>query len=386
MEKIYMEESKNRKSVIDGSVVLSFVVAAFAIFSLVAVGFNQISYAAVPHSPTEDTFTFYATGEKISVSVDGTPVNYNVPLYYSDSGKKNTIFCVEHNADVLDQTVYTKKEKIDDYGLLYLLNKAYDSTSHISGIDNTVADTYVAQTAIWYYLHQKYQNDSKHKLSDEVLNVIKSTGVISLTYLDVANDNSSEPIVLPNAFSKIDSLVKEALNASSERQLSVAFGGDSISKVDGTDYYQTPVVNVTSSTSEALTGYDISVSGIEGTKVVGEDGQEITNLTNVSKDTKFYIRIPADKVTDKVQKLAVDVKGHFNSFGGAYYQDAAGAKQKVVSVTGKIVDVSQGDSIDVVGAPDTGMTTAQTIYFIGLIVLLCGVGIVYANAKPAESK
>ena len=40
MEKIYMEENKNRKSVIDGSVVLSFVVAAFAIFSLVAVGFN----------------------------------------------------------------------------------------------------------------------------------------------------------------------------------------------------------------------------------------------------------------------------------------------------------------------------------------------------------
>ena len=32
------------------------------------------------------------------------------------------------------------------------------------------------------------------------------------------------------------------------------------------------------------------------------------------------------------------------------------------------------------------MSTAQTIYFIGLIVLLCGVGIVYANAKPAESK
>ena len=304
-----MEENKNRKSVIDGSVVLSFVVAAFAIFSLVAVGFNQISYAAVPHSPTEDTFTFYATGEKISVSVDGTPVNYNVPLYYSDSSKNNTIFCVEHNADVLDQTVYNKKEKIDDYGLLYLLNKAYDSTSHISGIDSTVADTYVAQTAIWYYLHQKYQNDSKHKLSDEVLNVIESTGVISLTYLDVGGGSSSEPIVLPNAFSKIDSLVKEALNASAERQLSVAFGGDSISKVDGTDYYQTPVVNVTSSTSEALTGYDISVSGIEGAKVVGEDGQDITNLTNVSKDTKFYIRIPADKVTDKVQKLTVNVKG-----------------------------------------------------------------------------
>ena len=104
----------------------------------------------------------------------------------------------------------------------------------------------------------------------------------------------------------------------------------------------------------------------------------------------FLIYVCLDLVnnndSDKVQKLAVNVKGHFNSFGGSYYQDAAGTKQKVVSVTGKTVDVLQGDSIDVVGAPDTGMTTAQTIYFIGLIVLLCGVGIVYANAKPAESK
>ena len=31
------------------------------------------------------------------------------------------------------------------------------------------------------------------------------------------------------------------------------------------------------------------------------------------------------------------------------------------------------------------MSAAQTIYFIGLIVLLCGVGIVYANAKPIEN-
>lgn len=385
MEKIYMEENKNRKSVINGSVVLSFVVAAFAIFSLVAVGFNQISYAAAPHSPTEDSFTFYAPDEKISVEVNGKAVAYNVPYYYSDSSKKNTIFCVEHTADVENNIGYTKKEVITDYGLLYLLNKAYDETSHISGIDSNMADIYISQTAIWYYLNQKYPEDSKHKLSDDELSVIKATGTITLNHL-VNSTSYTDKTTLNNPFSIIQGLVSEALSASAERQLSVEFGGDSISKVDGTDYYQTPVVNVTSSTSEALTGYDISVSGIDGAKVVGEDGQEITNLTNVSKDTKFYIRIPADKVTDKVQQLTVNVKGHFNSFGGAYYQDAAGAKQKVVSVTGKTVDISQGDSIDVVGAPDTGMTTAQTIYFIGLIVLLCGVGIVYANARPAESK
>ena len=46
----------------------------------------------------------------------------------------------------------------------------------------------------------------------------------------------------------------------------------------------------------------------------------------------------------------------------------------------------KGDAFNIVGSPDTGMNAAQTIYFIGLIVLLCGLGIVYANTKPVESK
>lgn len=48
--------------------------------------------------------------------------------------------------------------------------------------------------------------------------------------------------------------------------------------------------------------------------------------------------------------------------------------------------LQKGDGFNLVGSPDTGMNAAQTIYFIGLIVLLCGVGIVYANTKPVESK
>ena len=35
---------------------------------------------------------------------------------------------------------------------------------------------------------------------------------------------------------------------------------------------------------------------------------------------------------------------------------------------------------------DTGITAAQSVYFIGLIILLAGVGIIYANIKPREVK
>ena len=180
-------------------------------------------------------------------------------------------------------------------------------------------------------------------------------------------------------------MVDAAKTASSNKDLSVKFDGTDISKVDGGKYYQTPIVNVTSSTESSLISYDVEVDGFDSSAiVVDEEGKKIDNLTNLSKGTKFYIRVPADKVTEKSQNLTVQVKGHFNSLDGSIY--SSGANQKVITVTGKTIDKVSGDSIEIVGVPNTGMSTAQTVYFIGLIVLLCGVGIVYANAKPVQDK
>ena len=36
--------------------------------------------------------------------------------------------------------------------------------------------------------------------------------------------------------------------------------------------------------------------------------------------------------------------------------------------------------------PDTGMSSAQSIYFIGLVILLCGIGIIYANTKEKQEQ
>ena len=71
---------------------------------------------------------------------------------------------------------------------------------------------------------------------------------------------------------------------------------------------------------------------------------------------------------------------------GNYYTANSGEYQKVVTVTGTTKHFSNGVSFEVAPSPNTGVNKAQTIYFIGLVVLLCGIGIVYANAKPSESK
>ncbi len=384
-----MEENKNKnKKVVDGSVVLSFVVAIFALVSLVSVGFNQISYAA-PTPLTEDTFTFNvgqgADGEA-KIALDGT-TGYHVPVYYRDNNNSSYVFCVEHHADVNNGTTYTKGGVIDDYGLLYLLNNSYASGKEIitEGENREYANVYITQTAIWLYLdetHKKLDDYSLHEIKASELAVIqKESG--TLTYNDgtVLGDKS---IQVKNLYSLIRGLVDKAKTVNSSRQLSVAFGNGSISKVDGVDYYQTPIVNVTSETSEQLKNFDVKVSGVNNAKVVDENGAEITALNGLAKGTKFYIRIPADQVSSDTKTLTVEVVGHFDSVVGNYY--IADGLQKVVTASNTVVDINASDSIDVVGAPDTGMSTAQTIYFIGLIVLLCGVGIVYANAKPAESK
>ncbi len=382
-----MEENKNRnRKVVDGSVVLSFVVAVFALVSLVSVGFSQISYAA----PTsgDDSFTFNVarnTDGNAWISLDGTS-EYIVPVYYRDNDKTKHVFCVEHKVSVDDGTTYTNGGTIDDYGLLYLLNNSYASGKEIitEGTNKEVANIYITQTAIWLYLdetHKGLADYSLHEISASDLTVIQTAGG-TLTYNDGTAYGKS--IKVDNLYSLIRGLVDQAKAADSSRQLSVAFGEESISKVDGVDYYQTPIVNVTSETSDQLKTFDVKVSGIDNVKVVDENGAEITALNGLAKGTKFYIRIPADQVSSDTKKLTVEVVGHFDSVVGNYY--IADGLQKVVTAKDTSVDINASDSIDVVGAPDTGMSTAQTIYFIGLIVLLCGVGIVYANAKPAESK
>ena len=67
MEKIYMEENKSQKQkqqqdqkrLYNISIVLSFVVAAFAIVSLLTVAFDKPSYAAPDTVTVPDDITFY---------------------------------------------------------------------------------------------------------------------------------------------------------------------------------------------------------------------------------------------------------------------------------------------------------------------------------------
>ena len=83
MEKIYEEQlggGKNPRSQINFSIVLSFLVAIFAIISLIAVGFNQISFAA-PVAVSNQITVYVPTNAGAQYSVTAYVGNDESPLY-----------------------------------------------------------------------------------------------------------------------------------------------------------------------------------------------------------------------------------------------------------------------------------------------------------------
>lgn len=390
-----MEENNNKKgkkNVVNASVVLSFAVAIFAIFSIAMAGLSMnqksgISYAAPTTLPDNFTFNLLDGGTDI-VGTDGTS-NFSAPMYVANNDESNPVFCVEHNTNVNDGESYTSGEEIVDYGLLYLLNNSYANgikITKLSGENAKYVEGWITQVAIWMYLYETdptaTQSTSKNYIVPEDVETIKNA--VKLIKFNADRSESVEVYKGQNLYTAfIKPLVDKAKTASDVAILNVSKASDEISMSEDKKFYFSALITVTGDPSSALKNYTISLNGIEGAKAVDEDGNELTGT--VTPGTKFYVRIPAEKVTKNVQKVVVSVDGKFDTLEGKYY-NAAGDFQRVVSVKTGEKTISKGTEVEFVGTDDTGMNTVQTIYFIGLIVLLCGVGIVYANAKPVQVK
>ena len=162
MEKIYMNNNSQNNGISSKyhlSIILSFIVAIFAIISLIAVGFNQISFAA----PTDDTVAAGEPGFKLGwyyktvamrgdadvqaelrqVGITSYDDNLNadpdaeveilqaVDSSYApnvESGSFNSanpVFCFGSHSDLtINQADYTDNGEINDNKVSYILNKS----------------------------------------------------------------------------------------------------------------------------------------------------------------------------------------------------------------------------------------------------------------------
>ena len=441
MEKIYMEDNNSKqtkKGLVDFSVVLSFTVAVFAIFSIAMFGIvsfqgTNVSYAAPLTDTSEFQFSYGihdGSDSKVTIKAEVPGDNSKsiiVPIYLagSNTNYNNPVFCVEHNVNApRDGTTVRKTEEITDYGLLYLLNNSYANghpqTSITNEVNKKYVEAYITQVAIWVYMYETQSEVVKngvsgiynsvvddvpdatdtegkpsnptdnvkiHLITTKELTAIKSaTALTNLADQDALTSTIYEG---ENIYTKyIRPLVDRAKTVSAQKTLSISYAEGSASRTTDGKFYQTPLVSATGTPDEDFISYDIALSGVDGAFLVDEDGKELA-MTGIPKGKRFYVRVPAEKIPEGKQvNIQITGTGHFNGVTGSYFlaESNGNALQKIVTVTGVTRQANDSDVISIVGGPDTGMNSAQTIYFIGLIVLLCGVGIVYANAKPVEIK
>lgn len=416
MEKIYEENQQQRSKKLSLSIVLSFIVAVFAVVSLIAVGFNQISYAAPIQ---EDSITLHkgswgAGQEAFIRATDNTSV-IMVPMFFADSTDPATatqpLFCIEHGIDASETSYNSESTIYDDFGLIYILNQSkvlggpgivtgdlkYPdpamSGESLTAEDQKYVEMYATQIAIWLYLHEKYPaSDSRHgklDVADEHGKTPYSliTGQTNLyTTRTPGTHNPTNRLYSGNLYnSYVKSVVEAAKNATNYKTVRAVMASDSISKVGDDDTYQTDKISVAAEPASDLVNYSVDLSGIDGAYIVDKDGNKKTALDTFAPSDIFYVRVPVNKVTKETSSVKISIVGEFQNYLGGDYYVATGS-QAVVGVTSERFRVANETTINFLVAPDTGMSTAQTIYFIGLIVLLCGVGIIYANAKPVEEK
>lgn len=425
MEENQNKSPKKKRSLLSStSIMMSFVLAFVAIVSVAAFGFTQVSYAipAVAETFFQNNITTVPEDDAHSVkgATTGSPM---VPLHRATvNGATKYVYCVESDVNIADNVAYQKGGKItEDKGLLFLLTYlASGSYEIVDGNNAAVAEVpkgWIVQTAIWVYLHETGAANNTGTLTntDGSTTAYFNDAAVTKTRAETTlfvQSSSTDPVFvqaggiyancklkdsgLAAADATINGLIAKAkrikagTDAWNNFDLKVTPKSKTISITDDGNYYQSDIVTVNGSTG--IQGYQINTTGLPaGTKFYKADGTELTDVTNLANGTQFVVRIPKDSITNENKNVTVSVTGAFTGKTAYYYtyRDATTnvESQKIALVGDVTQHISVGTDIPFDYTPpteDTGITAAQSVYFIGLVILLAGVGIIYANIKPSK--
>lgn len=379
------------------SIIGTFALAIIAVVAIVIVGLNQTSYA-IPEVDNllPDEFTTATPGEEVL-----SDTGFVVFPYKTTEGI--TVFCLERNIDFAANTTYNKGAAIEDNGLLYLLAETSSDINIIDYMyDEEISDavkTWVSQVSIWVYLN-KIGAENNSLSDDDLQKIMNAKTIYTNSVSSGYKADGTKVDLLENPVTTdddtfyerwVEPLVDEAMSVRQLSNKTVKINkGDTVSLTSDDKYYQSSAISVVGSPSDYFVSFALKLeSAPEGTIVVDANGTKIDEefLSYMFPGEKFYIRVPVDKVTEENKDIKFSVTGTFESYEGNYY--VAANAQTIASVDSSYVDVQTGAQFSLnytPDVPDTGLSTAQTVYFIGLIVLLSGIGIVYANVKPSESK
>lgn len=402
MEKIYMENNQNNKKQSTFQQIfksqlskkLSSFMVLVSFFSFLLIGVTNVSYAAVSEIP-EDT----GLGDSFTTSEPGTEIisNSGFPVFMYSTSTGMPIFCLERDIDYRGGITMTKKERITDQGLLYVMAHTFPHVKFKDSKGEVFPDevqTWITQATIWQYL---YETGAENNMSGSgsVANIENIKSTVSLSWDEnvlgcrvdgCAAGASSQATFYDTYIAPIVFNARQS-NVTTNGKITMSLTNQEVSVTEDEKYYQTSLITVTNSDPSKLVEGSLEVeikSAPDGTILVDENGQEIEDYKNL---TKFYVRIPVNSVSEENKVVQLYAKGTFRGYDGYYYR--ADGAQTVSTVFTTDVPTDTGLEIPInytPEVPDTSMSIAQSIYFIGLVVLLCGVGIIYANTKPKQKQ
>lgn len=402
MEKIYMENNQNKKNQSTFQQVfksqLSKKLSAFMVlvsfFSFLLIGVTNVSYAAVTEIP-EDT----GLGESFTTSAPGTEIisNTGFPILMYSTSNGIPIFCLERDINYRGGITMSKKEQITDQGLLYVMAHTFPHVKFKDSKGQQFPDevqTWITQATIWQYLYETGAANNATG-SGNVANIENIKTAVSLSWDDevvgcrvdgCGAGATSQATFYDTYIAPIVANARQS-NVTANGTIDISLANQEMSITEDEKYYQTSLVTITNSDPGNFVSDSLKVeiqSAPDGTILIDENGQEIENYDNV---TKFYVRIPVESVTEENKSVLLHAEGTFRGYDGYYYKADGAQTVSTVFTT----DVKAFDDLDIPinytpEVPDTSMSIAQSVYFIGLVVLLCGVGIIYANAKPRQKQ
>ena len=391
MEKIYMHDNQNKKvrrARKRGSSVTTVLVAIVAVAALIVVGFGQISFAIPEEGVTLGNEFTSATPDNNTI-VYGQNSKFGVNSLLTDKGQH--VFCIERDVDYKGDLKYVKSERVLDSGLLYIMYNVYPKKKIMDGENELPVgvQVWLSQSAVWIYAATSGYKNNTEMTKEVVEGILYETelyGKDGTVLISLSEDEEYQSLY--DKYGLLELLIEaKKLGTAPSNSLDVTKKSEGVSMTSDGKYYQTGFVDVVGTVlSESIgsfNGFELKLNKApEGTMVVDKDGKEITDLTNLQPGTKFAFKVPVDKVKEENKKMEVSVLGSFDSYAADIY--VAEGSQTVTSVSKINNNLSVPLDLELNYAPtvpNTALNNSATLYIIGLILLLSGLGIFYTSAK-----
>ena len=436
MEQIYVENNKKNKKpkILNVTIGLSFAVAFVAILSIVLISMSGSSYSLTavefPEKITtvESGYQYVGFGSGVVENDLTQPAKwtYRNPYMQGTAGSKTyDLLCLESEKGYDLDILYTNQKKlVDDPGFVYLSAKLQNDTTLNSAPQ--AAKAWIKQQATWLYYgivnNSDTTNNSATYRASGAKNDLKGVTCVvgfdagmtakttvakccTATPTDTGTDGKNCAYDADGIFAKyhVDEWIEDAVSYHSTGwpalTVSVTKENSDFKLTNDKKYYTSSPIAVSISAddshglTEALDDYKFSLSSDapKGTKIMAwdEDANKLVDVTgketlSYSKYKTLRVYVPSNAETG-TYNFGLAVTGTIQQYTGYYYKASGHDDLQQLTTVDVVNKTSTGEaqfSVQIV--PDTATNLSKTIYIIGLIVLISGLGILYVNVKKQK--